>query len=504
MQATPGAMLDAVAEAGAGLAEVDLGAVMPSGGTVASGKRASKLGTGGPGLGFGPGDGGVAREQRWSIIYNPDQTLEEYARQLDALGVELAVVAGPTSSLTSRTSPAPSRPSGTARAGATTGSTSSGRAEAGRRRTSPCFAEGGDRRRRRGRASVLSPGASRSSSPSSRCATRPAARRDPGHPVQRRPRGQRLRLPGPRPGDVALTRDRGRTPRARMSTCTPRSCPLSDPELNTSRMATLEVHDGQGRVQFVELRARPPRPLRHERGLRHRPGRRGDLAGARADPLEEGTVQGRGLARRRVRLINGHKMTSSSLHQGDEMTVGRCRLFMLRLDEPAEAGPPAGRPGIATRSERGSWKDRISIMSARGRHAAGGRRVQTRRSSTPLRDRRRWSATTGSRARLEIDQSRDRRAPSPSDIRRPESVYASAGRPRAFGSRLPVHCGRLRRWFRAPRASGPGSRARANLLLASGRGPGPFARLLCAAGPRAPVDHRQDPGQPAATTGRSR
>jgi hypothetical protein len=95
VQATPGAMLDAAAEAGSGLAEVDLGAVMPSGGPVASGKRASKLGKGGPGLGFGPGDGGVAREQRWSIIFNNDQTLDEYARQLDALGVELAVVNGP-------------------------------------------------------------------------------------------------------------------------------------------------------------------------------------------------------------------------------------------------------------------------------------------------------------------------------------------------------------------------------------------------------------------------
>jgi hypothetical protein len=92
---TPTAMLDAVAEAGQNLAEVDLGAAMPTGGPVASGRRASKLGTGGPGLGLGPGDGGVPREQRWSIIYNPGQTADEYARQLDALGVELAVVSGP-------------------------------------------------------------------------------------------------------------------------------------------------------------------------------------------------------------------------------------------------------------------------------------------------------------------------------------------------------------------------------------------------------------------------
>ena len=95
VEQTPGAMMDTVSEAGQSLAEVDLGATMPTGGQVASGKRASKLGTGGPGFGFGPGDGGVAREQRWSIIYSPGQTIDEYARQLDTLGVELAVVASP-------------------------------------------------------------------------------------------------------------------------------------------------------------------------------------------------------------------------------------------------------------------------------------------------------------------------------------------------------------------------------------------------------------------------
>jgi hypothetical protein len=95
VEQTPGAMLETVAEASQNLAEVDLGATMPTGGPVSSGKRASKLGSGGPGLGFGPGDGGVAREQRWSIIYNTGQDPQEYARQLDGLGVELAVVRGP-------------------------------------------------------------------------------------------------------------------------------------------------------------------------------------------------------------------------------------------------------------------------------------------------------------------------------------------------------------------------------------------------------------------------
>ncbi len=93
VEQTPSAMIETATEAGQSLAEVDLGAVMPTGGPVASGRRSSKLGTGGPGLGFGPGDGGVSREQRWSIIYNPGQSPDEYARQLDAFGVQLAVVA---------------------------------------------------------------------------------------------------------------------------------------------------------------------------------------------------------------------------------------------------------------------------------------------------------------------------------------------------------------------------------------------------------------------------
>ncbi len=94
LQQTPASLLDALQDASQDMAEVDVGAVMPSGGPVATGRKSSKLGTGGPGLGFGPGDGGFSREQRWSIIYNPGQSAEEYARQLDALKVELAVVTG--------------------------------------------------------------------------------------------------------------------------------------------------------------------------------------------------------------------------------------------------------------------------------------------------------------------------------------------------------------------------------------------------------------------------
>lgn len=94
VQETPSAMLDTVSEAGQNLAEVDVGAVMPTGGKVATGRRASKIGNGAVGYGFGPGDGGVRKEDRWTILASPGQTAEEYARQLDALKIELAIVQG--------------------------------------------------------------------------------------------------------------------------------------------------------------------------------------------------------------------------------------------------------------------------------------------------------------------------------------------------------------------------------------------------------------------------
>jgi hypothetical protein len=113
VQESPAAVLDAASEVGESMAEVDVGSVMPSGGPVASGKRASKIGTGGPGLGFGPGDGGVRREDRWAIVYNPGQSADEYARQLDALGVELGTVSGNQMVYASRfTNPTPSRRTG--------------------------------------------------------------------------------------------------------------------------------------------------------------------------------------------------------------------------------------------------------------------------------------------------------------------------------------------------------------------------------------------------------
>ncbi|HWE38194.1 MAG TPA: hypothetical protein VG406_16610 [Isosphaeraceae bacterium] len=98
VQEEPAVALDveAMQDAGDELANsVDLAAEMPRGGAVATGKRASKIGKGGPGFGpGGPGDGGFSREQRWSIVYPPGQTPEEYARQLDAFKVELGAITG--------------------------------------------------------------------------------------------------------------------------------------------------------------------------------------------------------------------------------------------------------------------------------------------------------------------------------------------------------------------------------------------------------------------------
>lgn len=112
LQETPSVMLDFVGEAADGVTEADVQTAMPSGGPVASGKRSSKIGSGGPAFGFGPGDGGVPREQRWSIVHNPGQTADEYARQLDFFGIELATIAGGTLQYGSHFASSPERRSG--------------------------------------------------------------------------------------------------------------------------------------------------------------------------------------------------------------------------------------------------------------------------------------------------------------------------------------------------------------------------------------------------------
>lgn len=126
-------------------------------------------------------------------------------------------------------------------------------------------------------------------------------------------------------------------------------------------MATLEVHDGEGRVQFVELA--PDHPVLFGTSVAC------DivLSGAGIFPVQ-GRIRWK-KGRYRVEaspdaeyvVINGHKMTSSSLHQGDEMTVGRCRLFLLRLDETLEARP-AGRPATRSDEERTRVLERPGVF----------------------------------------------------------------------------------------------------------------------------------------------
>src|SRR5262249_34315801 len=49
-------------------------------------------------------------------------------------------------------------------------------------------------------------------------------------------------------------------------------------------------------------------------------------------------------------LINGNKMTNGSIDAGDEVAVGPCRIFLLRMDEgPVSAGRP-GRGAVAEES----------------------------------------------------------------------------------------------------------------------------------------------------------
>jgi len=84
--------------------------VMGASSVVAGGKRASKLGKGLPGLGTGGGgDGGVRREDRWSVIYPSGQTIDEYAKQLDFMKVELGTTAGNVLTIASNFSTTPTR-----------------------------------------------------------------------------------------------------------------------------------------------------------------------------------------------------------------------------------------------------------------------------------------------------------------------------------------------------------------------------------------------------------
>ena len=91
---TPNLVFDGLVGDGESVMTQDLGPSVNSGGALSTGRRSSQKGTGRAGYGFGPGTGGVPREQRWNIIYDSGQTADEYAKALDAMGIEVAVSNG--------------------------------------------------------------------------------------------------------------------------------------------------------------------------------------------------------------------------------------------------------------------------------------------------------------------------------------------------------------------------------------------------------------------------
>jgi outer membrane protein assembly factor BamB len=119
-------------------------------------------------------------------------------------------------------------------------------------------------------------------------------------------------------------------------------------------MATLEIHDGQGRVQFVELERD------HMVLFGTSPACEIILEGPEIKPVH-GRIRWKA---DRVRLesspdaqfltINGRKMVSGSAGQGDEITVGPCRIFVLRLE---------GAPEPATRTTPKADEGRTRVMA---------------------------------------------------------------------------------------------------------------------------------------------
>lgn len=106
-------------------------------------------------------------------------------------------------------------------------------------------------------------------------------------------------------------------------------------------MATLEIHDADGRARFVELD-------------------RGHPVLLGASPSCDVVLQGEGILPvhgrirwkgRRFKVdaspdaefleVNGRKIVSASLRQGDELRIGPCRIFVMRLDDPPGGDPPA-------------------------------------------------------------------------------------------------------------------------------------------------------------------
>src|SRR5258708_5202887 len=111
-------------------------------------------------------------------------------------------------------------------------------------------------------------------------------------------------------------------------------------------MATLEVHDSQGRVERVVIARDQPvmfgsspkceivlngedvLPFHGRVRWQNRKGRFKVDASPDAEFL----------------WVNGHKMSSSSFRQGDEVQVGACRIFMINEGEAGPVAAPTSPP----------------------------------------------------------------------------------------------------------------------------------------------------------------
>jgi outer membrane protein assembly factor BamB len=140
-------------------------------------------------------------------------------------------------------------------------------------------------------------------------------------------------------------------------------------------MATLEVHNGQGRVERVMI-------------ARDQPAMFGSSPKCEIVLDGDGILPFHGRVRWQARkqrfkvdaspeaeylVVNGHKMASASFRQGDEVQVGDFRLFMINDGEldPAPAPPPRddvtrvqpppfmAPPKAGTVITRGSWRESV-------------------------------------------------------------------------------------------------------------------------------------------------
>jgi outer membrane protein assembly factor BamB len=152
-------------------------------------------------------------------------------------------------------------------------------------------------------------------------------------------------------------------------------------------MATLEVHDGQGRVQFIDLESDQMILFGTSASCEI------ILEGPEIKPVH-GRIRLKG-SRVKVEpspdagfvILNGRQMVSGSIGQGDEITVGPCRIFVLRIDEAAGPGsrpeptrPQDGKtrvmppPAVPRPSTAGTLQKEGA--STGKRHSRSGRRKQ--------------------------------------------------------------------------------------------------------------------------------